>query len=251
MSGAVQRLLGRALGTEAGGLKPRVSFRFENFGAAPDPVEVHAERGAPAPSFVPATRGEVRVPGGMASDRAGDRAGEMAPIADPPAETGESNRRGHPARQDPPRGNRPISADISSRETVLAQTRLIMARTPDPAAGTERSPRVMPTSEPLRKPGAPDVAERGDHGEPVPAPLVRVAAHGPLPAMPQLDPSDTNRHAALPGTHHPVEPAAPDITIEIGRLDIRTRTPGPAPAARAAPRKSLPTLGDYLRGARR
>jgi hypothetical protein len=45
--------------------------------------------------------------------------------------------------------------------------------------------------------------------------------------------------------------AEPEISIHIGRLDIRADAPKPAPRRAPPPARSLPSLSDYLRGGRK
>jgi hypothetical protein len=90
----------------------------------------------------------------------------------------------------------------------------------------ERAPPVRQAPPPLLEPASP------------------LAVRWPelLPKAPAPAPGPVAWRAA------PVEAAAPEISIEIGRIELRSDAPKPARAVPAGARRAVPSLADYLRG---
>lgn len=215
MSGILAQLVGRATGAVAPGLRPRLPSRFE--------------LGLPAAGF---------------SDEATDIPASPVVLPD---------------RDEAPAPLRRLAA---ARAAADQPTPIAVAPKIAPAAAEQPFARSASAGVPEGKPDRPPASLLPPHS----APLVRNALEGAAPpAPPPLLPAvafgrvqatiferltgDQPRPAgpAVPaGTEHAPEP---EITIHIGRLDIRSDAPAPAPPRLPAAR-SLPSLSDYLRGGR-
>lgn len=238
MSDVLQRLVGRATGEVAGGLRPRRPSRFESTLRETARVAVNAEAGAPPaaapdrvrrddPGPTPA-RGAEPVP---AIATAAPR-----PPAAPPASTpAPGDPTAPPAdRNAPTQGGRRRAADPQSP--------------PPPAAAPLADPRTDEPAGTRGHPGAPPPRPGSATPPPLlpPRPLPGLAEDFRSALGPAPPPPETSR------TRGPeTEPSPPDVTIHIGQLDVRSEAP-PArrPARDAAGRAGLPSLADYLRGGR-
>lgn len=262
MSSTLQRLVGRATGHASTSLRPRRPARFET-GLGSGLQEVHVEHVSPAsrrdralrePSIdrpLSAERGDVTAlptdepprllaeqPGvvreaAAAPRHAVDPAPPLAPVSgaplpaplvpSPPARTpGEMHVAGPAARG--------TAADRSGSPTLDAPERDALGRDDDRrATSSRRDSEARRAPEPLLPPD-----RSASLGETLAAALTQPGA-----APASAAPADAD------------EAGPPEITIHIGRLDIRTDAPRPAPTrTRAAPARSLPSLSDYLRGRR-
>ncbi|WP_299844398.1 hypothetical protein [uncultured Paracoccus sp.] len=225
MSGVLQRLVARATGAETPGLRPRLPGMFEGGAGALGFREIADEVVAPQ---VPEARQAESVP-----PHTQFRPAAPAEHANPPA---------RPAPLLPP------TQAPSQPPTVAAQSAVI-----EPTAIADRPPAVS------FKPAAPRVSTvtptlAPDPMRPAPLPLLQVQPPE------RLEHSITTRLVeTMPARPHsaPHQPAdaapepEPEITIHIGRLDIRSEPPAPRSAPRPSPQASLPSLADYLRGVRR
>ncbi|WP_157935884.1 hypothetical protein [Paracoccus zhejiangensis] len=223
MSGILQRLVGRATGAETPGLRPRLPGRFEGGAGELGFREVADEVVAPQ---IPDAKQAEEVPA----------EGQGRPSA--PAEPAASPIR--PAPLLPP-AHAPSQPRVAAAEPATAEPPAIAGHAP--AAPLEAAePRVSTVTPSL----APDPIRSA------PPPLLPVQPHE------RLEQAITTRLVE----HTPAHPHSvplqlteaapePEITIHIGRLDIRSDTPAPRPASRAPQQPSLPSLADYLRGGRR
>lgn len=223
MSGVLQRLVERAAGTEMPGLRPRLPGLFESGTGDAGLVEVAGEAAAPQAE--------------------GSRSAMPLPV---PPQVLPTIPPEHAA---PPPRPAPLlpAAETATRSTIAAPSPEPLPFAAEPApASSARHPveaRVAEPDSPL-------------------APLVERTRPAPPPLLPAEPPERlvriirTRLTESLPPAPRPAgtaiaAPAEPEITIQIGRLDIRSETPAPRAAPRPSPQPSLPSLADYLRGGRR
>lgn len=252
---ALARLLARATGQAAPGLRPRLPARFETPGAEPPRgFETVSTESAPAPGERSAE------PAGPASSRRAPRAQAI----DRPRAQGERTTPAHtsfeaadlPPKTSPPKGitpgRRPASPpplmpepgpkDLADAPGA-ATTDDAMAAGPAPRAAAPRSAETQEPAPPRRRVDL----TLGPLPEPLlpPVPPRRAPApHEARPDAPRLSgttASSTARVAAAP------EP--PEITVHIGRLHVVTE-PQKSRTVPERPRRArhAATLGDYLRG---
>jgi hypothetical protein len=223
MSGVLTRLVGRATGTQVPGLRPRLPALFEGDARSAGFLEVAAE--SPAPPANAETAEPVSAPSQHRS------AAERDPLS----------QTAHPAPLVPPSKSaglvEPVDAPPAASPATPAQPPLRSAAQPVDA----REARPLAPPSPIASSEVP----------PAPSPL--------LPVQPARDLAQriaTLSAGMAPGLPRPVAaevvaPTEPEITIQIGRMDIRAESPAPRPAQpRASPAASLPSLADYLRGGR-
>ena len=248
MTGVLQRLIGRATGELSAGLRPRLPSRFESGTRETGMQEIHAEDTAPraaAPPDQPDSNAE-HVSSSSKSLAAKRPVAEQAP-----------------APLQAPRTCRPESQPIADTPVTAEDTsRLVSTPSSSPAP-------LLPTASPTST-GSPVTAlapdTRSNHPTLGDAPQQQPERHDPLQAAPPpllpLDPTPPFADAVSEAARgQPIPPAnpqkavlekasAPEITIHIGQLDIRTEQPKPtgAPARRAGRPRQMPALSDYLRG---
>lgn len=212
MSSVLTQLVGRATGAVVPGLRPRLPSLFEP--------------GLRAAGFAEQA---VEIPAGLSR-----RDDAPAPLPRPAAV--------------PDLAKRPVPAVPAPKVARPGPEQ------PAADASPARAPHqgADPSSAPIQPPRHPSPASKAVDGAVPPA---------PPPLLPEIPPdraratliarlaSDQPRPAgsAAPARTEPAP--EPEITIHIGRLDIRSDLPAPAaPGAAAASR--LPSLSDYLRGGR-
>ena len=246
MSNGLSRLIAQAQGAVEGGLRPRPRTRFED-GASSGEVltetqSEHPAQNAPAqpeqtvPQRMVAPPDSVMTEHPAASEpvtpqRHPEESFERQPVLRPRRllETDDTAEQGQePAQTENMRPqDAPLRAPLQSQTSQNASSALLH----DDAvrADAKTTPPAHPPLEPLlpQDPPAP-VLGTGD----------------PEPALPPLQPNPaSDAQATAP------EEAAPEIVIEIGRIDLKPPPPAqPASPPRAAPARPLPSLGDYLRG---
>jgi hypothetical protein len=243
MSDVLVRLLGRATGEAQAGLRPRVPTLFERGFAETGFLEsaavVLADRPPPEPA-VEATAAPARQ-----RDRAPDATESPLPEVPP---------------REPP------------ADAALLRPARAAPRVPESASGRQAAPEAAPDA----RPPVPLIAEvptRPAPVLPVPPPAATDGAaepgsdtHAPGPPA-QLLPAEPAKRVhervveRMTGTRAGAQPAAavqpsapaaePEISIHIGRLDIRADAPEPAPRRGPPPTRSLLSLSDYLRGGRK
>lgn len=248
MSSVLRRLIRRASGESSTGLRPRRPARFESgFDSALH--EVHIEHAArPTPIAFADDLGAAGQ-GILASFRGGDEPHSMlrAEARGSRAGSGASHRDAAEALH----GDRSAEAPLESGPLEIQPGLLPPASSGQPsletsttAVSTEKRRRVAPESRPAERvpPAVPDVRT-------APEPLLPAAASGMAePAEHALAAPPSAARAA--GQTSSDDSAPSEITIHIGRLDIRAEPPRPAPRSRAAKAATLPPLSEYLRGGR-
>lgn len=240
MSAALQRLAGRATGALTGGLRPRLPSRFETVIREPGLQEIHAEvasRAAPTPSPLAAGPVDEHIPStatAIAEPPLQPRSPAAAPKAADP-------RSAHLAPEIPARPERraTVAAEParSAAPEPLLQEMAALEAPPAPMVADILAVREMPATARARV--APPAAP-----EPLlaPAPVSRMP--DALPVVPPTRPS--GRAAWEPAA----QPLAPEITIQIGRLDIREAARQASTPPRTVQSRPLPALADYLRRGR-
>lgn len=254
MSAILNRLVSRAMGGDVSNLRARVPARFEEAAAfATDGFTTIEEE-------VTAQRPSPREPApGRRPDRPRDDAFQAPP---PPGETPR------PRRQAGIRERSPGSVDQENVETAAG-----IGREDRQRGGVDRKQSVPPEAEAHMMhaahqvtPAAPeevvewepaggtidDVADSlHDRSSSPPSPLLAVPPDGP-PQSPWQYISQAMQNAGSTGApDDEVLPAAdtPEITIEIGRIDVRTEAEKPGKPERVARRPSpVSSLTDYLKG---
>lgn len=250
---ALARLLARASGQAATGLRPRLSARFEA-GAGDDTggfETITEETTAPA-TIAPA-------PSVSAGPSA--RQGEMpSPQPSTPTDAAPSSRRLARAPGRSPRSAPdPRSAPHTEPPSPLLPETAVRREPQPPGAPPDATPAIETTS-PTAQAAGPDPAPqprqtidptRGSALGPMPERLQPLAPADPQPAPHEMHfdhaiPATTPRRA---GAADAAAPAPPDITVHIGRLHVVAQPAKPRIAPeRPQPRRAAATLGDYLRG---
>jgi hypothetical protein len=239
--GVLQRLVDQATGTATPGLRPRLPARFET--AAPDPGlhEIHHE--VPAPS----TPTPQPPDPAMVTRRQDDE----GPVRPPPESLQPPAAMAEPAP--PPTHARP-EPDLTPPKAHPAP----LAPPPPPLLPQAPAARMAMWTPPAAPPPRVETVSAEDPRPASPPPRRRQTA--PEPLLPPAEPlpstileRETPEHPArsADATQPDELPAAsaPEITIHIGRLDIRAEAPKPArPQRQVTTRPSMPTLADYLRG---
>lgn len=257
MNEVLQRLVGRATGDSFAGLRPRLPSRFESGIRETGFQERYAEQSA-HPTPAPSTESEEEDPRPTSASSTESKTASLeqhrrtTPTAPAPLQTTVSKAR--------PGGSHPITP--KRPETGDAAPAILTAPTV-PTPLLPEAPSVRPPLAPLQEPSGyrPQIPSHRDdlehtqpeHREPphlAPEPLLpttpATSLTGNLAVADTVSPLD-----AINGPFAPDEETSPEISIHIGRLDIRSEAPKPAPQKRpATPARSLPSLSDYLRGRR-
>lgn len=244
MSGVLQRLVGRATGQVSEGLQPRLPARFESATREPGLNEIRSEE-SPAPSPPAASEPEVSTPlSRRAHAPAIDAPAEpMQPPAAPvegtfPSTPTEVHVAGQPIDHAPPPADleaaapAPLLPQIAAMQTFSAETphRESTKQIPGGASQVLNAETVPVRPDPPRSPPEP-LLPADTAASPLEAPAI-------APATPRTE------AAPIPDNAEP-----PEITIHIGRLDIRTEAQKPSPPKRPATQpRAMPSLSDYLRG---
>jgi hypothetical protein len=247
MTSVIQRMVARATGETSASLRPRRPARFESFAETAETgfSEAHIERVAhAAPASAGRSEPSMREPAARAL---------LPDDAEPPPE-------GVPA----------TAAAMRIRATALAPSRpsregapLLHASAPpapnpllpetmrSPAASAVRSQQEAPaTGAVLQDFGHADHTERRVAPRAAPESLLALESAARL-AEALTAAAGGQRAARDPAARADTDQAAePEITIHIGRLDIRADSPKRAELRRVAKPRSLPPLSDYLRGGR-
>lgn len=237
MSGVLQRLVARATGAERAGVQARLPARFEAGGMAEDGFservdEVAAPRRAreeAAPLPVREARGEEPV----FEERRDD------PEAVPPSpEVPRQEARVKVTREAPDEGRQPIAERLGEAETPASPAPLLSTteRTVERVVVEERS---VAAAEPPRA-----RAERYAPPAPLLPPEPGRSALAPLPA-PHVPARRVERQAEA---REAPAPQPPEISIHIGRIEVRGEAEKPAPRKRAPREVKLASLSDYLGG---
>ena len=260
MSGALDRLLARATGRQAGRLRPRQPSLFETVPSERSPSGPAASEGWAEGWSAPDSADPQRLDPASPEPRAPARteplpvpddapAGPEAPIKPaPPAPAflqppiaRRSNGDPEPPWTRPnPLRTAPASAPRAAFGIEEAETTPPRSTTPDQAAAP-LAERVNPRA-PRKERQTPEAASRRER--PAPQPAEPAVSHSPFaPSSPT---------PAIPALQRPPQaPAAtpePEIHIHIGRLEIRTPPPEPSPRP-VRPQRPRPerSLSDYLR----
>jgi hypothetical protein len=259
MNEALQRLVGQASGDLSAGLRPRLPSRFESGIRETGFQETQAEQSPrPTPTPAPSTESDEGSPRpAPASSTESETASlshtrRITPPAPAPLPTRDSE-----GRLD---GPHPIT---HKRTTTGDASPGISTASPVPTPLLPEALSLRTPLAPLQEPSGhrPQIAghrvdlehPRQEHRDPphsAPEPLLppdpAASLTGNLAVADTVPPLD-----AIDGPSAPDEAAPPEISIHIGRLDIRSEAPKPAPQKRSAtPARSLPSLSDYLRGRR-
>ena len=255
MSGALDRLLARATGRQAGRLRPRQPSLFEPAGAGEGPSELSAESWnapvstdprppGPLPRQLPAET--TTKPQPVHNDAP---AGPVSPVQPapgtpeflPPAITRRpKGRPAAPQNLPEPRREASAAAPRAVFGTEEAETLPPRSTTPD-QTDAPQAERLNPRA-PRKERQTPDAPSRRER--PAPQLAEPAVSHSPFaPSSPT---------PAIPALQRPLQaPAAtpePEIHIHIGRLEIRTPPPEPSPRP-VRPQRPRPerSLSDYLR----
>ena len=242
MTGVLARLVARATGQAAPGLRPRPRSRFEQAAGAGF-SELAFESVARAPPAAP----REDLPGQPQRRPEPPSAAPFEPErrAAPPSGAAATERR--PA---PPPAGEPLSAPRPfARPAPAAEDRPAAppAEVPHPAAPAGTAP---PARIPPREAAAPEPA--ASQRRP-PAPLLEPEPLAPARRLePPANGPAARTAAPRPGAARATAAAeAPEIHIEIGRIELRLDPPRPERSARPArPRPAAPSLAAYLRGER-
>jgi hypothetical protein len=240
MSAALQRLVARATGALTAGMRPRLASRFETGIREAGPQEIHAEVAAEtAPTPRPSRAESPEAPAlRIAAAAAKPPPAQLSPAAVTSLELA------------PERHVAAIPAMPERRATV----------SPEPLHGAAPKA-LLETRAAPELPRAPMVANAVTIEE-VAAP-VRAAIPPPTAPEPLLPLEPAPRIREAPFVAPPDRPAGraapqrraeaqePEISIQIGRIDIRAEAARPAGSSqRSAQPRPLPALSDYLRGGR-
>ncbi len=245
---ALTRLLARATGHSAAGLRPRLPARFETgAGGVTGGFETITEEtmANPAVAAAPSTSADTSV-----------RQVEMpTPQTSAPSDAVPLNRRPAPAPDRSPRlASDPEPAPHTEPPSPLLPETAIRRDSQSamsPRDTTPASENNAPTT-PAELPDPPPQHRRtiAPTLGPPPERLQPVA-----PADPQPAPHDVHFDQAMPGptrrraSADTATPAPPDITVHIGRLHVVAQPAKPRTAPeRPQQRRATATLGDYLRG---
>jgi hypothetical protein len=250
VTGVVNRLLARATGRERSTLHLRRPARFER-----GPTRLGSREALPSEELDERAAAPLR-------------AAEPEPSSGPrpvPRETGHASEgRPHRAPPAPAPETRPDAPPSANPGAPVATP-------PDPRANAVERLELPPASRAKARamrraaPGSTPAAEQATAASPAPPPPAR-PRDPPDAAAPLLDnrpgpSSDAPERHPLAASPRRMERAMsldraapqplPDLTIHIGRVDLRTEPPRPARVRTARPAPRLPSLADYLRGKER
>lgn len=269
MSSTLQRLVGRATGKASGqasaSLRPRRPGRFE-IGLGSSLHEIHLERTVPATPSLPA-EDEPDADARLRANR--DRAPARAPTHAPPRSTAHETHVGREeaaaprpaagrARLPESVGEALINEPSPTRAPQLPAMHAALTQPARREAAADSLAGLVPAKDVPPHRDGPDAGETrraesarpgGDRRGP-PEPLL---PHGAEAALAETLAAALTRPPAGPAPAAQTEAddaGAPEITIRIGRLDIRAEPPRPATRTRETRARSLPPLSEYLRGGR-
>lgn len=243
MAGAFQRLIARATGAPTSGLRPRLPTLFEGSVGQNgfEVIQHETPVSEPAhPQTQQAPRARATAPSPQTTDR---------PIPEAIPSFSKTAQPVPPA----PRAAAPVQHPLAAqpqerRPTQPEPAPLLPARpAPQPSFGVHAAERNVTAST-----TAPVAADRNDQATPeTPPPPPLLQPRWPETVTPPepgaASAASASRTAALFAKH--TEPPAPEITIHIGQLDIRSAQAQPIAPQRPAPTtRNLPSLSDYLRG---
>lgn len=247
MAGAFQRLIARATGAPTTGLRPQLPSLFETSGGHVGFEEIQQDTPVRSPATAqsqpsvapsdPASMPQTTInsePGAVAA---------KAPAAAPDprdAQTSAPQSRSLPAQS---KQQHPLQDHVQPAP-------LLSKHSPNTARTTTRS---AVTSPPL-KTEADQGADRPHtdtpyEATPPPPPLLETTTPDATGNVETREAPTAPYPTAASNAAANTEAAAPEITIHIGQLDIRSEQPQPVAPQRPAPRtRNLPSLSDYLRG---
>lgn len=266
MSGVLQRLATRVL-PGPGAVRPRLGSRFEGFSgpAEPDAVEPESGQAAHAPGRAAAAVEPEPGPAARRADRpaAAPAAGLAAPVPGAPWTAPEILAAPAPLLP-APAPLLPAPADggdgVAAANSPAARARSLM---PSPVANAAANRLAAePPAAPARQGAAAASAERSRHRPPEApqrtpsrgwprAANEESAATVRWPEAPLISPRPLGAAASHEALARPMAapapaPAAPDIQVSIGRIEIRADRNETRPPRLAPPRPSLMSLEDYL-----
>lgn len=240
MSGVLNRLVARATGAATSGVRARMPARFEGAGLAEDGFSVVSED-------VPAAAAGIALSGpNVAQKETVDRGPVDAPTAgaEPIAES--------------PLDDPPIAAyrPEALLHEPLAQPDMAHSSEDSALSSVMSDPSIAASEDGLPEPQTLDLLTE------VSGPLPERAEapdRAPVPMLPRDQPLESSENAPVSGLKLNTSqmqappaantvPQAPDITIHIGRIELRSEAARPPKPKRAARQSSMPTLADYLKG---
>lgn len=236
---ALSRMIGRATGQIAPGLRPRPIARFE--AAATESTGFHE------------TSTETAAPQSIDCD------GGISETADHlPAPTPASSRNTPSALREPSTPEAPSAPQRGP--TITPEGASTVSEAPSGAHHSPEERRPETTSSVTIRDGAPAPAPPAS---PPPAPLLpapvipvtAVAADRPTAGMEAPEPARSFQSRAANGKRGlpraGAADAPPDISIHIGRLELRTTSPEARPGRQKRTKPDMTSLADYLKGAER
>jgi hypothetical protein len=233
MMGVLARLVARATGQAPPALRPRLRSRFEG-SPGTGLVEEATERAAPPAS----PSREAPVPHETRREEPPlERPLAASGAAEPLGRVAEEHRRAAPIERETPTARPRAPHPAPPPALMPAEPLQAEAQRPAPAAPTRGVPaRVELAREPTVLAGrAPPLLL-----DPAPPSAIR----WPEPSTEAV----AGGVAAPPvGARAASEAPTPEISIHIGRIELRSDAPKPERAARRT-RPAVPSLGDYLRG---
>jgi len=240
VNGVLQRLVGRAMGEASGNLRPRLPSRFEASLHATGWQDIHAAvptASEPSAGLAPRAAQPALRPAPRASDS------PPAPLPQVVQQTA-----GAPMAPQPPKVPHTHATSRSAPPPVAAP-----AAAPPPLLPEAATAPALQGLQPPVDPPSPN--ERSAPGRTLPPPVAPtpLLSADPRPHRIQVPDVALPRHQSAPVAEgQPAAPGAPEpeVVIHIGRLDIRTDRPKPAPTPRAVRPSGMPSLADYLRGGR-
>ena len=251
MTGVLKRLVAHATGQAASRLRPRPRSRFETPSKRnqQDALALHEETLVRRPAVNEAAPEAIEVPDDgprdpmrAAPQRSAERSsGDRRTVEATPAE---------PARESAP-------DPLSTRREPALPRRLPGRALSFPFEASEDGT-TTPGAESRMGAGSPGAGRRGGVGvraqAPVadeagaPAPLIPGAEDAPPEGFARISTPPAARPLRRTSFRQQAEPAPPDITIHIGRIDLRSETAKPERRPRRSrPETKLTSLGDYLK----
>lgn len=242
MAGAFQRLVARATGAPAAGLRPRLPTVFETSGAQQGFEEIQQETSVSTPTPPRPLRAEPPSSPETTHQAAVDTVAKAMPTNAAPASVHAPSEKprneihaDHPVeRMQPPVQPAPL---LSEKPAPFSETLAPLNVTSSLAmTNAEQSPEPQPTE------------KSADTLDP-PAPLLRMSSPHEADRSGTLDSTTAPASSRTANASAQTTTAAPEITIHIGQLDVRSEQPQPVAPQRPAPRaRNMPSLSDYLRG---
>ncbi len=236
----LSRLVARANGTATPGLRTRLPSHFEAGNSAAQEGFFTVQEDVPArPTPEPHSPPVAEAPQHRQQD---------TPRAEPPP--GEHNLH----NPEPPA---PLQPPAQKADTQMAEPTVLPTEAPKvPSSGQNQTPQPLLPETPPSEVHITHLEQAAS--EPERQPIARIETSAPEPLLP-ADKATVVEHiphavaATAPKQHSQAplstaEPNPPEITIHIGRIDLRSDAPRPAQSRTPAKRPTLPSLSDYLKG---